>query len=284
MGDVKWIKITTNVFDDEKIRLIETLPDADTLIVIWFKLLIMAGKCNDCGFIYLNKEIPYNDEMLSTIMRRPINTIRLALVEFVNLKMIEIEDDYISISNWDKHQNIEGLEKIKEQGKVRQQRHRDKLKQLPCNVTDTLRNETDKNRTDKNRTEENKDSKILSEDLNTLLQSWNSLSPLPTHKPETLSLKIKQKRLKTHINECISIYGVDIICKSFKNYSEVLESKSYYWSHKWSLWDFMVKGLDRFIDEADPFDNFKSKNKDSSESARDTFTPEAMNRVGDYFK
>lgn len=103
MSEVKWIKIITNIFDDEKIRLIETLPDADTILIIWFKLLVMAGKCNDSGIIYLARDLPYNVEMLSTIMRRPINTIRLALNEFEKLEMINIEKNYIKILNRDKY-------------------------------------------------------------------------------------------------------------------------------------------------------------------------------------
>ena len=47
--DVKWIKIVTNIFDDEKILLIESMPEADSIIVIWFKLLCMAGKQNNKG-------------------------------------------------------------------------------------------------------------------------------------------------------------------------------------------------------------------------------------------
>ena len=46
MSNVKWIKMTVNIFDDEKILLIESLPDADSIIVIWFKLLCLAGKQN----------------------------------------------------------------------------------------------------------------------------------------------------------------------------------------------------------------------------------------------
>lgn len=44
MADVKWIKITTDIFDDEKILLIESLPEADSMIVIWFKLLYKAAQ------------------------------------------------------------------------------------------------------------------------------------------------------------------------------------------------------------------------------------------------
>lgn len=54
MADVKWIKITTDIFDDEKILLIESLPDSDSIIVIWFKLLCLAGKMNNSGVLCRN--------------------------------------------------------------------------------------------------------------------------------------------------------------------------------------------------------------------------------------
>ena len=41
-SEIKWIKIVTDIFDDEKILLIESLPEADTIIVVWFKLLTLA--------------------------------------------------------------------------------------------------------------------------------------------------------------------------------------------------------------------------------------------------
>ena len=39
MADVKWIKLAVDMFDNRKIRQIETLPDGDGIIVIWVKLL-----------------------------------------------------------------------------------------------------------------------------------------------------------------------------------------------------------------------------------------------------
>ena len=159
MTDIKWIKITTDVFNDEKIRLIETLPESDTLIIIWFKLLAMAGKCNDSGLIYLARDIPYNDEMLSTILRRPINVIRLALNQFKKLNMIEIENDFIAIINWEKHQNIDKLDKMKEQSRISSSKYREKQKKL-LNSGDmivTSRDATEKNRIDKSRIDKNKE-------------------------------------------------------------------------------------------------------------------------------
>ena len=92
MAEVKWIKIVTDVFDDEKTLMIETLPEADSLIVIWFKLLCLAGKQNNSG-VFLMGRMPYTDEMFATVFRRPINTVRLALRTFEDFGMIEIIND-----------------------------------------------------------------------------------------------------------------------------------------------------------------------------------------------
>lgn len=117
------------MFEDEKIRLIESMPEADTLLIIWIRLLAQAGKTNASGYIFLSKNIPYSDEMLATLFNRPIATVRLALQTFQQFGMIEITDDqYICISNWEKHQNIDGLEKIREQNRLRKQKQREKLK------------------------------------------------------------------------------------------------------------------------------------------------------------
>lgn len=126
MAEVKWIKLSTNMFQDEKIKLIEALPEADTILIIWVKLLVQAGKTNASGYIYLNENIPFSDEMLATIFNRPIATVRLALRTFEQFEMIEISDNQmINISNWGKHQNVDGLEKIREQNRLRKQRERD---------------------------------------------------------------------------------------------------------------------------------------------------------------
>jgi|LSQX01.3.fsa_nt_gb predicted phage replisome organizer len=144
MSDVKWIKLTIAMFDDEKIKLIESMPDKDAILIIWIKLLVLAGKANASGYLYLNKNIPYTDEMLSFLFNRPLNTIRLALDTFKRFGMIHVDEGYLCITNWEKHQNIEGLDKIRAQTRQRVAKFREKQKQLQeCNVTETLSNETE---------------------------------------------------------------------------------------------------------------------------------------------
>ena len=130
MADVKWIKIVTDIFDDEKILLIESLPEADGIIVIWFKLLTLAGKQNNNGVFLMSNRIPYTEEMLSTIFRRNVNTVRLALKTFVQFGMVEIVDNVITIPNWNKHQTLDAYEKKKERDRLYQQGRRAAQKAL----------------------------------------------------------------------------------------------------------------------------------------------------------
>lgn len=157
MAEVRWIKIVTDIFDDEKILLIESMPERDGIIVIWFKLLCLAGKQNNGGVFLLNDRIPYTDEMLSTIFRRPLNTVRLALQTFEQFGMVEIVNDTITIPKWDKHQQLDSMEKARELTRKRVEKYREKQAQLACNVTCNVTerygnaDRIDKIREDKNR-------------------------------------------------------------------------------------------------------------------------------------
>lgn len=151
MSEIKWIKITTDIFDDEKICLIDALPDHDAILVIWFKILALTGKHNRNGLLMMSDKVHYTDEMLATIFRRPLNTVRMALGIFEQFGMVEIIDGIIALPNWEKHQNIDGMEKIKTQTRNRVARYRKKQKKLAldnvtCNVTVTESNATEEDR------------------------------------------------------------------------------------------------------------------------------------------
>lgn len=140
--NIQWIKISTNIFDNRKIKQIENVPDSDSILVIWFKILCLAGNINESGLLLITKDLPYTDEMLANEFRRPVNTIRMALQLFEKFGMIEIVDDVMSVSNWEKYQNEDKLADIREKNKERQNRFRAKQKLLALpeedNVTVTL--------------------------------------------------------------------------------------------------------------------------------------------------
>jgi len=115
------------------------MPDGDAIIVIWLKLLILAGDVNDGGLVYFTKEIPYTEQLLATQFDRPLAVVQFALKTFEQFSMIEIVDNLICVSNWEKYQNVESLDRIREQNRLRQKKWYDKKKALPeCNVTSNV--------------------------------------------------------------------------------------------------------------------------------------------------
>ena len=189
MAEVKWIKLATSIFDNRKIRQIESLPEGATIIVIWLKLLCLAGNINDTGMVYFTKEIPYTDQMLATQFNTPLPTMKLALKTFESFGMIEVIDNILHISNWEKYQNIEGLDKIREQNRIRQANYKAKQKLLKGNVTGNV-TVTEGNATDKEK-EEEKDSDIKSSSSTTTAATENveiSVENLPEENEELLKI------------------------------------------------------------------------------------------------
>jgi predicted phage replisome organizer/uncharacterized phage protein (TIGR02220 family) len=150
MSEITWFKVLTDIFSDDKIKIIQSMPEGDSLLIMWFKVLSQAGKTNDGGYIYLKKEIPYTAGMLSTLFGKSQQLVELALKTFSQFGMIDIDDKgYIFVMNWEKHQSIEKMDKIREQTRIRVAEHR-KKKQFElesCNVTVT-QNVTQGNETD----------------------------------------------------------------------------------------------------------------------------------------
>lgn len=215
MSKIKWIKINTDMFYDEKIRLIDALPERDIIFHVWIRLLIQAGICNQDGDIFLREGTPYTNEMLSALFLRPLESIELALNVLSDFGMIEVlEDKRIRVLNWAKHQNVEGMDKVKEQSRLRmkKKRERDKKPYQEKYTEDvgnnynsyvTVTEEKENNiKNNKNRVEENIDEitseamKILSycEKITGIVGIFNLTSlkvAIADHGAEYLTLAIK---------------------------------------------------------------------------------------------
>lgn len=125
-NDVKWIKITTDMFDNRKIKHLRRLPDGNNIVLIWVMLLTMAGRCNSGGMIFLTENIPYTAKMLADELDFEETTVTLALQALEKFNMIVMDEGFFAIAGWEEYQNIEGMDKIREQNRLRKQRQREK--------------------------------------------------------------------------------------------------------------------------------------------------------------
>ena len=137
MAEVQWIKFYIDMFTNPKIKKLRRLPDGDRIALIWVMFLALAGECNAGGLIYITENVPFTEEDLADELKFEITTIRLAVNAFQELGMIETNDGFISILNWEKYQNEDKLAEMREQHRLRQAKYRQKQKALKGDVTVT---------------------------------------------------------------------------------------------------------------------------------------------------
>ena len=183
MVDLSWIKIDTDIFNNEKTILIESMPNSTEIMLIWFKLLCHAGKSNESGKFTICGR-PYTAELFARVFRCQIALVNEAFEVFEELGMIVRDDDgAVCIKNWRKYQSIDQADLVRSQTKARVAKHREKLKneaqkQNPdevesndvtqCNAEcNGDSNAIEENRIEENRIEENRteESMYVSEDF-----------------------------------------------------------------------------------------------------------------------
>lgn len=220
MSDVKWIKITTDIFDDEKILILESLPESDSIIVIWFKLLCLAGKTNNSGVFLMSNSIPYTDNMLATIFRRKETTVKMALDAFEQFGMIERVDGVVTIPNWGKHQTLDRLEKKRDYQREYMRDYRAKQKGIADYTTCKTNSEANVSSLEEDiDIEEDKEYITVSKDtvrqteVRRCVDAWNSLSEYGIKTISRLSSSSQRyQRLSARIKE----YGLSSVLSAIE--------------------------------------------------------------------
>lgn len=210
MSDVKWIKITTDMFDNRKIRHLRKLPEGNSIVLIWVMLLAMAGKCNDHGKIYLTENIPYTPKMLADELDFEENTVQLALQALEQLDMIVLDDGYFSITGWEEHQNIEGMDRIREQNRIRKQRQREKERLIAesCVMSrDSHATEEDKDKEEEKDIDKESKEKVTCEQVVDLYRSICVSYP---------SVKTLSEARKKAIRARLKVYSLEDFRKMFE--------------------------------------------------------------------
>ena len=135
MAEVKWIKLNVGMFDGNSFNRIKKAKIGgesfrDKLTAVWFELMDFAGKCNAGGQLIESPEIPFsNIEDIAVLIDREPEELNLCMQYYISNNMISVIDDIYMLTNWSKYQNEDGLEKIREQNRIRKQNQRERQKQ-----------------------------------------------------------------------------------------------------------------------------------------------------------
>lgn len=117
------------------------------------------------------------------------------------------------------------------------------------NKVTTKEQQSNTNKNDKNDKNDKNNKKNI---YIVLFDHWNSKNII-VHKK--LTDKIKRK-----ISGALDTYTIDDIKRAIDNYNTVLKGEEYFWSYKWTLEDFLQRGLEKFLTDA-CFENYKAEKK-----------------------
>ena len=162
MSDVQWIKLSTGLFENRKIKQLERMCKGDTLLIIWIKLLILAGRLNDDGRVYITPTVGYDHKSLACEMNRPAPVVQQALELFQTFSMITVDESgIIHIKGWEKYQSVDRMAELTEYNRQAKQRERKKKKVNDASMTNQCGQDPEEEREEE--TEEEKESLSLSE-------------------------------------------------------------------------------------------------------------------------
>jgi len=111
MTAMKWIKLSTALFEDDKMLLLEGHEDGQALQLLWVKLLCLAGKQGKEGVFLLKEGVPYTSKMLAEIFRMEEPVVKRGLRLFCQFGMLHRQEGAWVITNWSRHQNMTAYEK-----------------------------------------------------------------------------------------------------------------------------------------------------------------------------
>lgn len=82
---------------------------------------------------------------------------------------------------------------------------------------------------------------------------WNSLG-IMAHQKLT-------NKFQSAISASLKEHSAEELCKAMSNYAEIVLSPAYYFKHRWTIGEFLARGIEKFLDGEIARQNYRIKNK-----------------------
>lgn len=213
MREKRYIRLRTDMYEDTKFKIIDTMEKRDTINYIWTRLLALCGKINEpLGYLFVTKNVPYTIEVLAIEFNRSKKDIEDAIKVFIDLKMLSKENGVFRICNWNKHQTSSKHNKNNEEIKKLEVKDEEESVKKSDNIEDSnikeeiIEKVVSKNNDDK---EIKHDKKEETKSLSTNSISKGQILEF-SEKPKTKSKEnIKKKKNRGKSSSDNDIHGVD---------------------------------------------------------------------------
>lgn len=124
MADIQWIKLSVDIFENRKIKRILAMPRGNEMLLFWIRLLCLGGRINHGGKLMFTEMQPYDDKGLAIECNLSPELTKQWLDVFVSFGMISWKNGIYRITGWEKYQNLDKMEQIRIQNRLRKQKQR----------------------------------------------------------------------------------------------------------------------------------------------------------------
>ena len=270
--NVQWIKLKVGMFDGNSFKKIKRamiggVSYRDKLTSVWFELMDLAGKSNANGYLIDNNEIPYHTfEDIAIMIDRETEEVELCMQFFIKERMVEIIDNIYCLSNFEKYQCVEWLEKIREQKRIAQAKWRERKSQGLIGVKPNVESTVDSTK--------HLPSISISSSISNIFDYWNSKDII---KHKTIGEKISKA-----ITKALKTYKEEDIIKYIDRYNTVIKDNTYFFDYKWTLEDFLNRkdGIASFTDEGSKWVSYNNQKRvvdPKQDYCKHSYTKEEMN-------
>ena len=100
------VRFRVDMYDDIKCKIIDTKARRDLIHYVLARFIVLAGKVDLDGELYITKNMPYTIETLGIEFNRSYEEVEYAIGVLNELEIIHIsEENTFKLKNWTKHQN-----------------------------------------------------------------------------------------------------------------------------------------------------------------------------------
>lgn len=275
-----FLKLDINILDDMKIKRIRKHPGGNDFFILWIWLLCTAMKSETPGYIYITDGIPYRLDDIADEVDLPFKTVEEGLKLFIEYRMVEmVQGGIIEIINFQKHQRLDKIEKARITSRETSRRYRERQKrslfgdtsltksqnsgdetELDTDIEKELDLELEPDKDNPPEPEETFFRGIKTSFLKQIHETWLSYDNLIKNKWGTFTPKVKGG-----VREQLLRYQhcPGELLEAIKNYSGIIASKQHYWTKRWPLWEFLSRGVEKFLNESEPWDAYKDQSASS---------------------
>lgn len=248
--NIQWIKLKVGMFDGNSFKKIKRamiggVSYRDKLTALWFELMDLAGKSNANGYLIDNNEIPYHTfEDIAIMIDRETEEVELCMQFFIKEKMVEIIDNIYCLSNFEKYQCVEGLDKIREQRRIAQAKWRERKAQglIEIKNVDSTVDST-----------HHLHSLSISNSISNIFNYWNEQN--------IIKHKVISKEINNAIDKALKKYSEEEIKTYIERYNKVIKDRTYFFDYKWTLADFLSRkdGISAFTNEGSKWVSYNNQ-------------------------